>query len=126
MAGSTIPFKGFGDVETKSASGRSGSRVTWVGTGSAGFTGDRRRMTSSTGFFAATGASAAASSTRNVNIVSRTSPYSLYSESIATMEAGGSYNQDDASGFLRMMRLMLAVIWDRKYGGILDGSIFPM
>lgn len=45
----------------------------------------------------------------NVNIVSRTSPYSLYSESIATMEAGGSYNQDDATGFLRIQGLPLRV-----------------
>ncbi|MCW8130423.1 MAG: argininosuccinate synthase [Planctomycetota bacterium] len=35
----------------------------------------------------------------------RKSPYSLYDESIATMEAGGSYNQDDATGFLRIQGL---------------------
>ncbi|HTL52868.1 MAG TPA: argininosuccinate synthase [Planctomycetota bacterium] len=45
----------------------------------------------------------------NVNIVSRKSPFSLYSESIATMEAGGSYNQDDATGFLRIQGLPLRV-----------------
>ncbi|MGH7145761.1 MAG: argininosuccinate synthase, partial [Planctomycetota bacterium] len=45
----------------------------------------------------------------NVQIVSRTSPYSLYSESIATMESGGSYNQDDATGFLRIQGLPLRV-----------------
>lgn len=38
----------------------------------------------------------------NIMIVSRTSPYSLYDENIATMEKGGSYNQDDATGFLRI------------------------
>jgi len=35
----------------------------------------------------------------------RRSPVSLYDESIATMEAGGSYNQDDATGFLRIQGL---------------------
>jgi argininosuccinate synthase len=41
----------------------------------------------------------------NVDIASRTSPNSLYDEAIATMEAGGSYNQSDAEGFLRIMGL---------------------
>ena len=35
----------------------------------------------------------------------RRSPVSLYDESIATMEGGGSYNQDDATGFLRIQGL---------------------
>ena len=35
----------------------------------------------------------------------RKSPVSLYDASIATMEAGGSYNQDDATGFLRIVGL---------------------
>lgn len=41
----------------------------------------------------------------NVRIVSRTSPNSLYIDEIASMEGGGSYNQDDAEGFLRLMGL---------------------
>jgi argininosuccinate synthase len=41
----------------------------------------------------------------NIHVVSRTSPNSLYDEAIASMEAGGSYNQTDAEGFLRIMGL---------------------
>lgn len=41
----------------------------------------------------------------NLLTVSRTSPNSLYDEAIATMEGGGSYNQTDAEGFLRIMGL---------------------
>ena len=41
----------------------------------------------------------------NIEIQSRTSPNSLYDEEIATMEGGGTYNQDDAEGFLRIMGL---------------------
>jgi argininosuccinate synthase len=41
----------------------------------------------------------------NVLEVGRTSPRSLYDESIASMEGGGTYNQDDAEGFLRIMGL---------------------
>ncbi|MCA9210923.1 MAG: argininosuccinate synthase, partial [Planctomycetales bacterium] len=41
----------------------------------------------------------------NIMVASRTSPYSLYDEGIATMEGGGSYNQDDAEGFLRIQGL---------------------
>jgi argininosuccinate synthase len=41
----------------------------------------------------------------NVLVHGRTSPNSLYDEAIATMEAGGSYNQTDAEGFLRIMGL---------------------
>jgi argininosuccinate synthase len=41
----------------------------------------------------------------NLLTVSRKSPNSLYDEAIATMEAGGSYNQTDAEGFLRIMGL---------------------
>ena len=40
---------------------------------------------------------------------SRTSPYSLYDEGIATMEGGGSYNQTDAEGFLRIQGLPIRV-----------------
>ncbi len=35
----------------------------------------------------------------------RKSPYSLYDESISTMEAGGDFNQDDSTGFLRIQGL---------------------
>lgn len=41
----------------------------------------------------------------NIMVDSRTSPNSLYDEGIATMEGGGSYNQDDAEGFLRIQGL---------------------
>lgn len=41
----------------------------------------------------------------NLLVDSRTSPNSLYDEAIATMEGGGSYNQTDAEGFLRIMSL---------------------
>ena len=41
----------------------------------------------------------------NITICSRTSPNSLYDDKIASMEAGGSYNQTDAEGFLRIMGL---------------------
>ncbi len=38
----------------------------------------------------------------NIMVDSRQSPNSLYDEGIATMEGGGSYNQTDAEGFLRI------------------------
>ncbi len=41
----------------------------------------------------------------NMMVESRTSPNSLYDEGIATMEGGGSYNQTDAEGFLRIQGL---------------------
>lgn len=41
----------------------------------------------------------------NITVVRRSSPYSLYDAEIATMEGGGSYNQDDAEGFLRIQGL---------------------
>jgi argininosuccinate synthase len=41
----------------------------------------------------------------NLQVDSRTSPNSLYDEGIATMEGGGSYNQTDAEGFLRIQGL---------------------
>jgi len=45
----------------------------------------------------------------NVRPLSRTSPNSLYDEAIATMEGGGSYNQTDAEGFLRITGLPMRV-----------------
>ena len=41
----------------------------------------------------------------NVMVDGRSSPNSLYDEGIATMEGGGSYNQTDAEGFLRIQGL---------------------
>jgi argininosuccinate synthase len=54
----------------------------------------------------------------NMIVDSRVSPYSLYDEGIATMEGGGSYNQTDAEGFLRIQGLPLRVqaqIMPREY-----------
>jgi argininosuccinate synthase len=46
----------------------------------------------------------------NMIVVSRSSPNSLYSESIATMEGGEEdYNQTDAQGFLRINSLPIRV-----------------
>ena len=45
----------------------------------------------------------------NIRPSSRTSPHSLYDEAIASMEAGGDYNQTDAEGFLRISGLPLRV-----------------
>jgi argininosuccinate synthase len=42
-------------------------------------------------------------------VKSRTSPLSLYDEAIASMEGGGSYDQTDAEGFLRIVGLPLRV-----------------
>lgn len=41
----------------------------------------------------------------NLIVAGRTSPNNLYDEGIATMEGGGSYNQTDAEGFLRIQGL---------------------
>ena len=38
----------------------------------------------------------------NIMVDAKSSPNSLYDAEIATMEGGGSYNQDDAEGFLRI------------------------
>lgn len=45
----------------------------------------------------------------NIILDGRTSPNNLYDEGIATMEGGGSYNQDDAEGFLRIQGLPMRV-----------------
>src|SRR5690606_27211329 len=45
----------------------------------------------------------------NIDVASRSSPYSLYDEGIASMEGGGSYNQTDAEGFLRIQGLPVRV-----------------
>jgi argininosuccinate synthase len=54
----------------------------------------------------------------NILVDSRSSPNSLYDEAIASMEAGGSYNQTDAEGFLRITGLPSRVqgrVMPRKY-----------
>ncbi len=54
----------------------------------------------------------------NIIVDGRSSPNSLYDEGIATMEGGGSYNQTDAEGFLRIQGLpsrVQAKVWPRKY-----------
>ncbi len=54
----------------------------------------------------------------NMLVNSRQSPNSLYDEGIATMEGGGSYNQTDAEGFLRIQGLPGRVqgrVTPRKY-----------
>ena len=45
----------------------------------------------------------------NIRVSSRTSPNSLYKADIASMEKGGSYDQTDAEGFLRIMGLPVRV-----------------
>ncbi|MAT70759.1 MAG: argininosuccinate synthase [Planctomycetaceae bacterium] len=46
----------------------------------------------------------------NVSIRGRTSPNSLYDAAIASMEGGGSYDQTDAEGFLRIQGLPSRVL----------------
>ena len=41
----------------------------------------------------------------NITVDGRESPRSLYDEGIASMEGGGSYNQTDAEGFMRIESL---------------------
>lgn len=41
----------------------------------------------------------------NMLVMRRTSPESLYDAEVASMEGGGSYNQSDAAGFLRIQSL---------------------
>jgi argininosuccinate synthase len=51
----------------------------------------------------------------NIQVSGRNSPNSLYDAEVASMEAGGSYNQDDAEGFLRILGLPSRV----------QGSLYP-
>jgi len=54
----------------------------------------------------------------NTIVAGRSSPNNLYDEGIATMEGGGSYNQTDAEGFLRIQGLPSRVqgrVTPRKY-----------
>jgi argininosuccinate synthase len=45
----------------------------------------------------------------NISVASRSSPNSLYDAGIASMEGGGSYDQTDAEGFLRIQGLPVRV-----------------
>jgi argininosuccinate synthase len=45
----------------------------------------------------------------NVEVAGRTSPYSLYSEDIASFTMGASYDQKDAEGFINLIGLPLVV-----------------
>ncbi len=45
----------------------------------------------------------------NIQVLSRQSPYSLYSTEIASFTMGESYNQKDAEGFIRLIGLPLRV-----------------
>ena len=45
----------------------------------------------------------------NISVASHQSPKSLYDEGVASMESGGSYNQTDAEGFLRIQGLPVRV-----------------
>jgi argininosuccinate synthase len=54
----------------------------------------------------------------NIFVRGRTSPNSLYDAAVASMEAGGSYDQTDAEGFLRIQGLpsrVLGKVRPRKY-----------
>lgn len=54
----------------------------------------------------------------NISVDSRQSPNSLYDEGIASMEGGGSYNQTDAEGFLKIQGLPVRVqgrVTPRRY-----------
>jgi argininosuccinate synthase len=54
----------------------------------------------------------------NILVRGRTSPNSLYDADVASMEAGGSYDQTDAEGFLRIQGLpsrVLGRVRPRKY-----------
>jgi argininosuccinate synthase len=56
----------------------------------------------------------------SLRMTGRRSPFSLYDESIATMEGGGLFNQDDSTGFLRIqglpVKIMARVRQRRKAG----------
>lgn len=54
----------------------------------------------------------------NVDIHGRSSPRSLYDAEVASMEGGGSYDQNDAEGFLRLHGLpgrVMGRVWPREY-----------
>ena len=45
----------------------------------------------------------------HVDVLSRKSPYSLYSEKIASFTMGADYNQKDAEGFINLSGLPIRV-----------------
>ncbi len=54
----------------------------------------------------------------NIQVAGRSSPNSLYDAEVASMEGGGSYDQTDAEGFLRLHGLpsrVLGKVRPRKY-----------
>ena len=54
----------------------------------------------------------------NCIVVGRKSPYSLYSEDIASFEKSGGYEQKDATGFIRLnaLRLRIAALLKKRRG----------
>ena len=51
----------------------------------------------------------------NVDVVGRSSPYSLYSEKLVTFEDDqGAYDQKDAAGFIKLNALRLRTLAMRK------------
>ncbi len=50
----------------------------------------------------------------SVSVIGRTSPYSLYSEEIATFEKDSVYNQKDAEGFIKLNALRLRLLARRR------------
>ncbi|MHB1285020.1 MAG: argininosuccinate synthase [Leptospirales bacterium] len=52
-----------------------------------------------------------------LRVMGRRSPYSLYRKDLATFEAGGLYNQADATGFIRIQALRLKLYSDQVGGG---------
>jgi argininosuccinate synthase len=52
-----------------------------------------------------------------IRVLGRRSPYSLYRKDLATFEAGGLYNQADATGFIRIQALRLKLYSDQVGGG---------
>ncbi len=53
----------------------------------------------------------------SLRVLGRRSPYSLYRKDLATFEAGGLYNQADATGFIRIQSLRLKLYSDQVGGG---------
>nr|EDZ40013.1 MAG: Argininosuccinate synthase [Leptospirillum sp. Group II '5-way CG'] len=52
-----------------------------------------------------------------LRVLGRRSPYSLYRKDLATFEAGGFYNQADATGFIHIQSLRLKLYSDQVGGG---------
>ena len=52
-----------------------------------------------------------------LRVLGRRSPYSLYRKDLATFEAGGFYNQADATVFIHIQSLRLKLYSDQVGGG---------